>query len=546
MKSEPKLTKRVSYAKYGYIFTLPFILAFLIFQLYPLIFTTTIGFTDMEGPVMLGAGLSDTTFTWNTVVEGSNTLQMRGRVIPDNVTNRDVEWSVTPLTGDAAISEGGLLTALSEGTVLVRATAADGTGVFDEMEITIRGQVIPDEIATANVQLPDNPVTSISISGDGGATGISVDSGSMQIYATILPADANQNITWSVRQFDGNATINAAGSLTARANGTVFVRATANDGSGVYDEIEITISGQSAPSISAESVVVSGVGDADTIFTEDGTLNPFFWFIDVLNSELFRTAFANTIFIWLLNFIPQILLALTLASWFTNKLLRIKLVGFYKILFYMPNIITAASIALLFSTLFGHPIGPANDLMVRLGIQEYSVNILERVFAEPFGYSIFNAQVIVAFIQFWMWYGVTMIILIAGIMGISPTLFEAAAIDGASHFKTFRYITLPSLRTILLFTLVTSFVGGMQMFDIPRMFMDGRPQNSTLTTSLFIFHQAFEGAQRYNRSAAASMIMFVFICAVSGVLFYIMRDKDAARLRREVRAKEKAMRRAGL
>jgi multiple sugar transport system permease protein len=141
-----------------------------------------------------------------------------------------------------------------------------------------------------------------------------------------------------------------------------------------------------------------------------------------------------------------------------------------------------------------------------------------------------------------MWYGVTMIILIAGIMGISPTLFEAAAIDGANHIKTFFHVTLPLLRTILLYTLVTSFVGGMQMFDIPRLFMDGRPQNATLTTSLFIFQQAFENRQMFNRAAAASMLMFIIICFVSMILFWFMRDKEAAQLRREV----KARRRAGL
>jgi multiple sugar transport system permease protein len=141
-----------------------------------------------------------------------------------------------------------------------------------------------------------------------------------------------------------------------------------------------------------------------------------------------------------------------------------------------------------------------------------------------------------------MWYGVTMIILVAGIMGISPTLFEAAAIDGASNLKAFFYVTLPALRTIVLYVLVTSFVGGMQMFDIPRLFNNGQPMNSTLTTSLFIFQQAFEGAQRFNRAAAASLIMFFIICIFSAILFFVMRDKDAAALRKEYKAREKARR----
>jgi multiple sugar transport system permease protein len=132
-----------------------------------------------------------------------------------------------------------------------------------------------------------------------------------------------------------------------------------------------------------------------------------------------------------------------------------------------------------------------------------------------------------------------MIILVAGIMGISPTLFESAAIDGANHIKSFFYITLPSLRTILLYVLVTSFVGGMQMFDIPFLFNQGRPNDSTLTTSLFIF-EAINPARRYYRAAAASIIMFLIICVGSAVFFYVMRDKDVGKLKREIKAKERA------
>ena len=262
--------------------------------------------------------------------------------------------------------------------------------------------------------------------------------------------------------------------------------------------------------------------------------NPFQNFIDIMNSPTFITALKNTFKIWLMNFIPQIVLALALAAWFTNSMLNLKGVGFFKVVFYMPNIITAASIAILFSALFGHPIGPVNDLLMRLGVNDSSVDFLANGL---------TAQISVAFIQFWMWYGVTMIILIAGIMGISPSIFEAAAIDGATPFQTFIFVTLPSLRTILLYTLVTSFVGGMQMFDIPRLFVvRSGPDNATLTTSVFIFNQAFSGSYMFNRAAAASMIMFVIISVFCGILFYLLRDKEAERIKKERKMREKARR----
>jgi multiple sugar transport system permease protein len=154
-----------------------------------------------------------------------------------------------------------------------------------------------------------------------------------------------------------------------------------------------------------------------------------------------------------------------------------------------------------------------------------------------------TARGIVAFIQFWMWYGNTMIILIAGVMGINPALFEAAAIDGANGFQTFMRVTLPSLKTILLYTLITSMVGGLQMFDIPQLFLYGGPDNATLTTSVFIYGQAFKGSYMYNSAAAASMIMFVIAAILAALLFYFMRDRDAEKLRKaqkRIRKAEKA------
>jgi len=152
----------------------------------------------------------------------------------------------------------------------------------------------------------------------------------------------------------------------------------------------------------------------------------------------------------------------------------------------------------------------------------------------------------VAFIQFWMWYGNTMIVLIAGIAGINPALFEAAQIDGANSRQVFFRIVLPSLRTILLFVMVTSMIGGLQMFDIPQLFLAGGPDDATLTTSVFIYEQAFRGSYLYNRAAAASMIMFVIGAVLSLILFYVLRDRDEARLRKESRRLEKASRKAAV
>ena len=97
----------------------------------------------------------------------------------------------------------------------------------------------------------------------------------------------------------------------------------------------------------------------------------------------------------------------------------------------------------------------------------------------------------------------------------------------AGSRPTSTYTSIPNIKTILLFTLVTSLIGGLNMFDIPKLFMMGGPDNATLTTSVFIYNQAFSGSYMYNRAAAASMIMFVIIAFFSIIVFYLMRDRKS-------------------
>lgn len=252
--------------------------------------------------------------------------------------------------------------------------------------------------------------------------------------------------------------------------------------------------------------------------------DPFKNFKTILTNPSFITSLKNTAKIWTVNFLPQLGLALLLAAWYTDRRCKVRGQGFFKIIFYMPNIITAATIAILFNAFFGYPMGPVNDIFMTLGIAKEPIHFLQ---------SKNTARGIVAFIQFWQWYGYTMIIFMSGILGISPEIFEAAEVDGANRTQTFFQITLPNIRTIMLFSLVTNMIGGLNMFDIPQCFLAGGPDNSTLTTSVFIYNQAFSGSYLYNRAAAASMIMFVIIAILSAFIFVMVSEKD------ETKAKKK-------
>lgn len=282
---------------------------------------------------------------------------------------------------------------------------------------------------------------------------------------------------------------------------------------------------------------LKGIGKTDFKFLTDDI---FANYKTILASATFKTAFSNTLKLWISNFIPQLALALLLAAWFTDRRFKIPGEGAFKVLFYMPNIITAATVAILFNALFGYPMGPVNDLLTRFGIIGESYNFLVKKKI---------AQGVVIFIQTWMWYGYTMIILISGVLGISPEIFEAAEVDGANGWQTFWQVTIPNIKTILLFTLVTSLIGGLNMFDIPKLFLLGGPDNATLTTGVFIYNQAFSGSYMYNRASAASMLMWILIVAVSAVLFYMLRDRDEAQLRKieraQIRAQKKKLKEGG-
>ncbi len=150
----------------------------------------------------------------------------------------------------------GLVTAVANGTVTARATAKDGSGIYGTLILTISNQVVA--------------VTGITVTAAGGATTITTDNGTLQLSASVSPANAtNKAVTWALTNSTGQGTISAAGLVTAVASGTVTAKATAKDGSGVVGALIITISNQVIPVI---GITVTGAGGASSIFSDNGTL----------------------------------------------------------------------------------------------------------------------------------------------------------------------------------------------------------------------------------------------------------------------------------
>ncbi len=234
--------------------------------------------------------------------------------------------------------------------------------------------------------------------------------------------------------------------------------------------------------------------------------------------DIFMKAVKNTWLIWMLNFIPQMGIAMLLSVWFTNSRLKIKGIGIWRALFFLPNLLVPAAVAALFFSLFSF-YGPVNQFVVRAGFLPEAMQFLQNATV---------ARTLVIFIQWWMWFGQTIIILMAGMTSIPIPLYEAAMVDGATSSQMFSRITLPLLKPILIYIFVTSLVGGMQMFDIPYLLTDGRgsPSSSILTNNILMYLKFSSSKGHIGAASSVGVLIFVMtsVCALG--IFYFLREKD--------------------
>ncbi len=235
----------------------------------------------------------------------------------------------------------------------------------------------------------------------------------------------------------------------------------------------------------------------------------------ITEGDLLKYA-GNTVIIWLLGFVPQIIVALLLAAWFTDIRLRLKVQGFFKTVIYMPNIIMASAFAMLFFTLFSDS-GPINNILMSTGV----IN-------EPFRFlsSVVGTRGLIATMNFMMWFGNSTILLMAGMMGIDPGLFEAAQVDGASPRRIFRHITIPLLKPILIYVFITSMIGGIQMFDVPQILTNGsgNPNRTSMTLMMYLNKHLF--SKNYGMAGALSVILFALSVILSLMVYKLVINKD--------------------
>ena len=219
----------------------------------------------------------------------------------------------------------------------------------------------------------------------------------------------------------------------------------------------------------------------------------------------------NTMVMWIMCFIPQIFLSLLLGAWFSDVSLKLKGQRFFKTVMYLPNLIMASAFAMLFFTLFSDS-GPINSLLMQIGFIDTPYKFLSNVG---------STRGLVAFMNCLMWFGNTTILLMAGMMGIDTSLFEAAEVDGATSMQVFFKITLPLLRPILVYVLVTSLIGGLQLFDVPQILTNGTgdPVRSSMTLIMFLNKHLY--SKNYGMAGALSVVLFFITGVLSLVIFKV-------------------------
>jgi len=234
-------------------------------------------------------------------------------------------------------------------------------------------------------------------------------------------------------------------------------------------------------------------------------------YISIFQSDLLKY-FGNTMILWVIGFVPQIIISLILAVWFADFRMKLRGSAFFKTIIYMPNVIMAASFAMLIFALFSDN-GPMNNLLMKAGMSDEPIRFLATVW---------GTRGLIGLMNFMMWFGNTTILLMAAIMGVDASLFEAASIDGAKSLQIFTKVTMPIIRPIFVYVLITSMIGGLQMFDVPQVLTNaqGTPDRTSMTLIMFLNNHLY--SKNYGMAGALSVILFIITAVLSLFVFFIL------------------------
>jgi cellobiose transport system permease protein len=256
--------------------------------------------------------------------------------------------------------------------------------------------------------------------------------------------------------------------------------------------------------------------------TDRNLLNPVTHWVglqnygDLLHDSYFWNAVENTLGIWVISTVPQLLLALGLAHLLNTKL---RARTFFRMSLVLPQVTSLVAVALIFTQLFSKDFGLINFVLGKLG--------LGPVAWEP---GRLTSWIALSVMVIWRWTGYNALIYLAAMQSIPEDLYEAATVDGASSWKQFRHITIPLLRPTIIFTVIISTIGGLQLFTEPLLFepqhtgATGGSARQYQTVALYLYEKSFGSAQfKFGYASAIAWSLFLLIVVVSLINFLLVR-----------------------
>jgi hypothetical protein len=199
----------------------------------------------------------------------------------------------------------------------------------------------------------------------------------------------------------------------------------------------------------------------------------------------------------------MIILALAISSMLNNKKLKFR--GFFRTAIFLPCVTSLVAYSIIFKSLFATD-GIINSILMNIHLVSEPIQWLTNPIA---------AKVLIIIAITWRWTGYNMVFYLSGMQGIDDSIYESAQIDGASAFARFRYITLPMLKPIILFTTINSTIGTLQLFDEVVNITDGGPANATITISQYIYNTMFKYNSNFGYASAISYVIVILVVVLS-------------------------------
>jgi len=242
------------------------------------------------------------------------------------------------------------------------------------------------------------------------------------------------------------------------------------------------------------------------VFHRWDIISPMKWvgltnFFRLFKDMLFFKSIGNTLIFLLIHIPLQIIIALGLAE-FLNQKIRFR--GFFRASFFMPVVVSGVVITILWQQLYAQDTGVLNTLLVRIGLAKL-----------PWLTSVKLAMPSIAIMATWKNVGLYIVLFLVGLQTIPNYMYEAADIEGASHWRKFLHITLPMINSTMILVVIISTIGGFSLFIEPYIMTGGGPMNNTLSAMLYIYRQAFSF---YHMGYAATLGFFFALVVLAVVL----------------------------